>query len=50
MLYEVITEAHGLKVADVPTAVASADLIMILTPDEFQGKLYKEEIERNNFV
>lgn len=40
-------EAHGLKVADVPTAVASADVIMILTPDEFQGQLYKEELEPN---
>lgn len=40
-------EAAGLKVADVADAVASADLVMILTPDEFQGKLYKEEIEPN---
>ncbi len=40
-------EAHGLKVADVPAAVAAADVIMILTPDEFQGQLYKEEIEPN---
>ena len=40
-------EAHGLKVSDVPAAVAAADLVMILTPDEFQGRLYKEEIEPN---
>lgn len=40
-------EAHGLKVADVADAVAGADLVMILTPDEFQGQLYKEEIEPN---
>lgn len=40
-------EAHGLKVDDVPAAVASADVIMILTPDEFQGQLYKEELEPN---
>jgi ketol-acid reductoisomerase len=40
-------EAHGLKVTDTPTAVASADLVMILTPDEFQSQLYKEEIEPN---
>jgi len=40
-------EAHGLKVAEVPAAVASADVIMILTPDEFQGQLYREEIEPN---
>lgn len=40
-------EAHGLKVADVPAAVASADVVMILTPDEFQSQLYKEELEPN---
>src|SRR5690554_2394240 len=40
-------EAHGLKVADVADAVAAADLVMILTPDEFQGQLYKAEIEPN---
>jgi len=40
-------EAHGLKVSDVPSAVAQADLVMILTPDEFQKQLYLEEIEPN---
>ncbi|MDG6778431.1 ketol-acid reductoisomerase [Thiomicrorhabdus sp. zzn3] len=40
-------EGYGLKTADVPTAVAGADVVMILTPDEFQGQLYKEEIEPN---
>ena len=40
-------EAHGLKVADVADAVAAADLVMILTPDEFQGQLYSESIEPN---
>jgi len=40
-------EAHGLKVTDVAAAVASADVVMILTPDEFQSQLYKEEIEPN---
>jgi len=40
-------EGHGLRVADVPSAVASAELVMILTPDEFQKQLYKEEIEPN---
>ena len=40
-------EAHGLKVADVATAVAGADLVMILTPDEFQSQLYKTEVEPN---
>jgi len=40
-------EAHDLKVTDVAAAVASADVVMILTPDEFQSQLYKEEIEPN---
>lgn len=40
-------EAAGLKVATVPEAVAMADVIMILTPDEFQSRLYREEIEPN---
>lgn len=40
-------ESAGLKVADVADAVASADFVMILTPDEFQGQLYKAEIEPN---
>lgn len=40
-------EAHGLTVKNVPEAVASADVVMILTPDEFQSQLYKEEIEPN---
>src|SRR5574343_2062180 len=40
-------DAHGLKATDVASAVAAADLVMILTPDEFQGQLYKNEIEPN---
>jgi len=40
-------ENEGLKVAEVPAAVADADLVMILTPDEFQSSLYKNEIEPN---
>ncbi|WP_319557338.1 ketol-acid reductoisomerase [Thiomicrorhabdus sp.] len=40
-------EGYGLTVADVPTAVAGADVVMILTPDEFQADLYKNEIEPN---
>ena len=40
-------EAHGLKVLPVAEAVAQADLVMILTPDEFHGDLYKSEIEPN---
>jgi ketol-acid reductoisomerase len=38
-------EAHGLKVADVPEAAAGADLVMILTPDEFHRQMYTESIE-----
>ncbi len=40
-------EAHGLTVKPVKDAVASADVVMILTPDEFQSKLYKDEVEPN---
>ena len=40
-------EACGLKVKNVPEAVAGADLVMVLTPDEFQSQLYKNEIEPN---
>ncbi|MGI9282719.1 MAG: ketol-acid reductoisomerase [Endozoicomonas sp.] len=40
-------ESVGLNVLDVPSAVAQADVVMILTPDEFQSQLYKGEIEPN---
>ena len=40
-------EGYGLKTADVATAVAGADVVMILTPDEFQSVLYRDEIEPN---
>ncbi|WOG28693.1 ketol-acid reductoisomerase [Endozoicomonas sp. 8E] len=40
-------ESAGLKVLDVAAAVAQADVVMILTPDEFQSQLYKREIEPN---
>jgi ketol-acid reductoisomerase len=40
-------ESAGLAVNNVPDAVASADLVMILTPDEFQSQLYKNEIAPN---
>jgi ketol-acid reductoisomerase len=40
-------EASGLTVKDVPTAVTGADVVMLLTPDEFQSQLYKVEIEPN---
>ena len=40
-------EAHGLKVSSVAEAVAAADVVMILTPDEFQSALYRDEIQPN---
>jgi ketol-acid reductoisomerase len=40
-------EAHGLKVEDVADAVSGADLVTILTPDEFHAKLYSESIAPN---
>ena len=40
-------EAYGLKTSDVASAVASADVVMVLTPDEFQAQLYRDEIEPN---
>lgn len=36
--------ASGLKVATVANAAKAADVIMILVPDEKQGKLYAEEV------
>ncbi len=40
-------EACGLTVKNVIDAVSGADVVMILTPDEFQSQLYKTEIEPN---
>ena len=40
-------EAAGLTVKNTADAVAGADLVMILTPDEFQRELYDNEIEPN---
>ena len=40
-------ENSGLKVAETSDAVKGADLVMILTPDEFQKQLYAEVIEPN---
>jgi len=40
-------EASGLAVKEVPEAVSGADVVMLLTPDEFQSQLYKSEIEPN---
>jgi len=38
---------NGMKVAAVADAVKGADVIMILIPDEVQGKVWKEEIAPN---
>jgi ketol-acid reductoisomerase len=40
-------ERAGLRVLPVAEAVAASDVVMILTPDEFQSKLYRDEIEPN---
>ena len=40
-------EAAGLPVKSTAEAVKDADLVMILTPDEFQFRLYREEIAPN---
>ncbi len=40
-------QGAGLEVKEVADAVASADIVMILTPDEFQAQLYKSEILPN---
>ena len=40
-------EAEGLRVATVAEAAAEADVIMILTPDQVQAKVYTEEIAPN---
>lgn len=37
----------GLNVKNVPDAVAGADLVMILAPDEYQSTIYKNDIEPN---
>ncbi|MGD9889034.1 MAG: ketol-acid reductoisomerase [Halothiobacillaceae bacterium] len=38
---------EGLTVMDVPAAVAAADVVMMLTPDEFQADIYTRAIEPN---
>ena len=40
-------EAAGFKVMDVTEAAAWGDLIMMLTPDELQGDIYRDEIADN---
>ena len=40
-------EEHGLKVMEVAEAAKAGDLVMILLPDEVQGKVYNEQIAPN---
>jgi ketol-acid reductoisomerase len=40
-------EKAGLKVMSIEAAVAVADVVMILAPDEHQGALYKDQVEPN---
>ncbi len=40
-------EADGLPVKTAQAAIKEADVVMVLTPDEFQFKLYRDEIEPN---
>jgi ketol-acid reductoisomerase len=40
-------EGAGLTVKNTADAVKDADVVMVLTPDEFQFKLYRDEIEPN---
>ncbi|AKH22130.1 ketol-acid reductoisomerase [Sedimenticola thiotaurini] len=37
----------GLTVKSVEEAVADADVVMVLTPDEFQSQLYRDQLEPN---
>jgi ketol-acid reductoisomerase len=40
-------EAAGLAVASIEDATASADVVMILAPDEYQAELYEKQIAPN---
>jgi ketol-acid reductoisomerase len=40
-------EGEGLKVMSVPDAAKWADVVMMLTPDELQGKIWKNDLEPN---
>ncbi|WP_006786209.1 ketol-acid reductoisomerase [Thiorhodospira sibirica] len=40
-------EQAGLPVKDIAAAVASADVVMVLAPDEHQASLYREQIAPN---
>ena len=38
---------QGLEVKPVGEAVAEADVVMVLLPDQYQAKVYKDEVEPN---
>ncbi|MFV8784194.1 ketol-acid reductoisomerase [Microbulbifer sp. SA54] len=40
-------EKAGLRVAEVTDAVKDADVVMILTPDEYQAAVYREQVAPN---
>ncbi len=40
-------EGEGLKVMSVPDAAKWADVVMMLTPDELQGEIWKTDLEPN---
>ncbi len=40
-------EAAGFKVMSVPEAAAVADVMMMATPDELQGQIYRDELHGN---
>ena len=40
-------EAEGIKVMEVAAAAKWADVVMMLTPDELQGDIYRNELEPN---
>ena len=40
-------QSSGLTVKNTADAVKTADLVMVLTPDEFQSQLYKADVEPN---
>lgn len=44
---EIKAKNAGLKVKSIEKAVAAADVVMILAPDEHQAKLYRDSVEPN---
>ena len=45
--HEAKAKAAGLKVMGIEEAAEAGDLVMILTPDELQAKIYSEQIEKH---